>query len=431
MKSIGVGLLGFGTVGAGVIAGFQKNGSLLAQRLGVKPVLRRVADLDLTSDRGVDIDPSLLTTDAASVVDDASIQVVVELIGGTGIARALVTRALEQGKAVVTANKALLSEFGEEIFGLAQTRGADLFFGASVGGGIPIIRALRDGLIANRIDGVRGILNGTCNYILKRMEEGGLSFSDALAEAQAAGYAEANPALDIDGIDTAHKACILARLAYGLHVPRSDIVVEGIRDLASEDIRYARDLGYRVKLLAILSREKNAVTVRVHPALVPQGHVLASVSGVFNAVMVKGDLVGETLFYGRGAGRMPTASTVLADIADACRHLSSGGRRGWPTGDMADSDRVRLRPIGELMTRYYLRVMLRDQPGTLSRISAILGKHRISIASVLQKEETDGGHVPLVIVTHQAREEKVRQALADIQALDTVRAPTVAFRIEE
>ena len=431
MKSIGVGVLGFGTVGAGVVAGFQKNGSLLAQRLGVKPVLRRVADLDVTTDRGVAVDASVLTKDTLAVVDDASIQVIVELIGGTGIARELVKRALERGKAVVTANKALLAEYGEEIFGLAQKTGADLFFGASVGGGIPIIRSLRDGLIANRIDGLCGILNGTCNYILTRMQEGGLDFQAALAEAQAKGYAEANPALDIDGIDTAHKAAILARLAYGLHVSRADMVVEGIRGLASEDIRYARDLGYRVKLLAILGREKNAVTVRVHPALVPHDHVLASVSGVFNAVMVKGDLVGDALFYGRGAGRLPTASTVLADIADACRHLSSGGRRGWPSADMADSDRVRLRPIGELTTRYYLRVMLRDQPGTLSRIAAILGSNRISIASVLQQEVSDGGHVPIVIVTHQAREEKLRQALAGIDGLETVGAPTVAIRIED
>ncbi len=431
MKSIGVGLLGFGTVGAGVVAGFQKNGALLTGRLGVRPVLRRVADLDTKSDRGVEIDPAILTQDAAAVVDDAAIQVVVELIGGTGIARTLVTRALEQGKAVVTANKALLAEHGEEIFALARKQSADIFFGASVGGGIPIVRALRDGLIANRIDGIRGILNGTCNFILKRMEEGGLTFDAALREAQAAGYAEANPALDIDGFDTAHKAAILARLAYGIHVPVEAMGVEGIRNLASADIAYARDLGYRIKLLAILNRAGHAVTVRVHPALVAHGHVLASVSGPFNAVMVAGDLVGETLFYGRGAGRLPTASTVLADIADAARHLAYGGRRGWPAPDMAESDRVVLRPLDAIDVRYYLRVTLKDQPGALSRIAAILGEHRISIASVLQKETCEGGYVPIVIVTHKASEHEVREALRQIGALEMAGAPTVAIRIED
>jgi homoserine dehydrogenase len=429
MKDIGVGLIGFGTVGAGVVDGFQRNGELLSKRVGACPVLRGVADLDLKTDRGVAVDRALLTTDAMSLIRSPDVHIVVELVGGTGIAKTFVLEALKAGKTVVTANKALLAEHGREIFGTAREAGVDMYFGASVGGGIPIIRALRDGLVANRIRSIFAILNGTCNYILTRMDRDGAAFADALARAQASGYAEADPTLDINGMDTAHKALILARLAYGLNVQKSGICVEGINGLAADDIAFARDLGYRIKLLAIMKEDGGEVEVRVHPALVPMDHMLASVSGVFNAVMVSGDLVGDTLYYGRGAGREATASTVLSDIADAARDLARGVARGWPVAGPSD-DGMSLRPIGEIRTRYYLRVSLLDQPGALAQVAAILGEHGISIASAVQAEQRVGDYVPVVAVTHEAVEEQVRAALARIDALETVGAPTVRIRIE-
>ena len=434
MKEIGIGLLGFGTVGAGVVKGLRENGNLIAHRLGVKPVLRRIADLDLDSDRGVQVDRTLLTTDAKGVIDSPEIDVVVELIGGTGVARELIKRALARGKPVVTANKALLAEHGAELFGLARRKKTDLYFGASVGGGIPIIRALREGLIANRIESIYGILNGTCNYILTRMETAALPFDQALSEAQSQGFAEANPGLDIDGFDTAHKAVILASLAYGFHIPMSAVHIEGIRGLSDTDIRYALDLGYRIKLLAVIrhhdSAKGSAVDVRVHPALVPLSHVLASVGGVFNAVMVRGDYSGDTLYYGRGAGRLPTAGTVIADICDVVRNLASGSCGRVPA--MADSgERVRLMPVREIRTRYYLRLLLRDKPGVLASFAAVLGRHGISIASVLQKESNAGEFVPAVILTHKACEKDLDAALRETDTMDFAGSKTVRLRIEE
>ena len=430
MEAIGIGLLGFGTVGAGVVRGLQANGELIGSRLGVRPVLRRIADLDLETDRGVAVDPAILGTDAAAVVDDPEVQVVIELIGGTGIARELVLRALGQGKPVVTANKALLAEHGEEIFGLARERQTDIYFGASVGGGIPIIRSLREGLAANRIDSIFGILNGTCNYILTRMEREGLDFDEVLADAQAQGYAEADPGLDIDGFDTAHKAVILASLAYGGTVPMEAAHVEGIRGLAATDIRYAADLGYRLKLLAVIRQQDEEVEIRVHPTLVPVSGMLASVSGVFNAVLVHGDMTGPTLYYGRGAGSNPTAATVLADVVDVIRNLASAASHRIPA--IPDSgDAIRIRPMADIQTRYYLRMALRDQPGVLAQITAVLGRHDISLASVLQKEMESGGYVPVVFITHLAVENSMDAALAEIRELDVVGDEPVRLRIED
>jgi homoserine dehydrogenase len=430
MKAFGVGLIGFGTVGAGVADALIRNGELLASRLGSRVVLRGIADLDLETDRGVKVDRALLTRDAEALVRNPDIRIIVELVGGTGVARKFVLAAIEAGKTVVSANKALLAEHGAEIFGAARARGVDVYFGASVGGGIPIVRSLRDGLIGNRIESVHGILNGTCNYILHRMETEGLPFAAALQAAQAEGFAEADPSLDIDGVDTAHKAALLARLAYGLDVRLADLCIEGIRGLALDDIADVKALGYRIKLLAVVKREGDAVEVRVHPALVPEKHVLASVSGVFNAVMVRGDLVGDTLYYGRGAGRLPTASTVVADIADAVRSLASGTPRGWPV-DPAGVALPRLLPIGEVVSRHYLRMSLIDKPGALARVAAALGGHGISIATALQRGETrTGEHVPVVILTQQAREAGLRAALAEIDAMDIVGAPTTRMRIE-
>lgn len=432
MRRIGIGLLGFGTVGAGVVEGLRRNGSLLAERLGVEPVLCRIADLDISRDRGVAVDAACLTTNAEAVVDDPEVRVVVELIGGTGAARSLILRALDAGKSVVTANKALLAKHGEELFARAQESGADICFGASVGGGIPILRALREGLTANRIRGIDGILNGTCNYILTRMESDALPFDDALRAAQRLGFAEADPSLDIDGLDTAHKAVILASQAYGSHLPLEAVHVEGIRGLDPADVRYALDLGYRIKLMAVIRHEDAGaeVEVRVHPSLVPLGHVLASVSGVHNAVMVRGDLAGGTLYYGRGAGREPTASTVLADVADVVRNLVTGSPNRVPALTRA-SKAVRLRPMPDVQTRYYLRLSLPDRAGMLGRIATVLGERGISIASVLQKEGRTGAHVPVVIVTHRARERAVNEAIQRIDAMEMVGDRTVRLRIEE
>jgi homoserine dehydrogenase len=435
MREIGIGLIGFGTVGAGVVYGLRKNGVLLENRLGVRPVLRGIADIDVERDRGVEVDKSILTTDAEALIRRDDVDLVIELVGGTGVARKFVRTALELGKPVVTANKALLAVHGHEIFGLAAEKHADIYFGASVGGGIPIVRSLREGLLANQVESIYGILNGTCNYILTRMETDRISFDKALREAQQQGYAETDPALDIDGVDTAHKAVILSSLAYGFNVPMSGVSIEGIRGLNAVDLRYALDLGYRIKLLAVIKRSAesdggSAIEVRVHPTLVPLDHVLASVSGVYNAVMVSCDLAGRTLYYGRGAGREPTASTVLADVADVIRNLVKGSRRRVPpivnTGAAS-----RVLPIDAIRSRYYLRLGLNDKPGMLGQITSVIGRHGISIASVLQKEAVAGAAAPVVIVTHEAGERDVASAMAEMDSMPGVGKGIVRMRIEE
>ena len=432
MKEIGVAVLGFGTVGAGVVDTLQKNGGLLAERLGLRLVLRGVADLDVKTDRGVQIDPALLTTDAAVLIERPDVDIVVELIGGTGAAKKFILQALQKGKLVVTANKKLLAEHGEEIHRVAEEHKTEILFEASVAGGIPIIKALREGLCANRIESIYGILNGTCNYILTRMEEEKLPFDDVLKAAQAAGYAEAEPSLDIDGHDTAHKAAVLASLAYGCNVPLARVKVSGIRGLAAADIAYAAEMGYRIKLLAIIQGGAEGVEVSVQPTLVEHGHQLAAVSGVFNAVLVKGDVVGTTLYYGRGAGRAATASAVVADLADAALNLRAGGRRRDLSAVHAKAPVV-FRDPGAIVARHYLRFSMKDQPGTLAKVAAVLGDHAIGIDSVMQKEAPGGpAFVPVIIVTGPAPERAMAAALAAIaaQAGLTDRAP-VAYRIED
>jgi homoserine dehydrogenase len=430
MKQIGVGLLGFGTVGAGVVDGLARNGDLIASRLGVEVILRRIGDLDVTTDRGVKVDPAIMTTDAMEVIADPSVDIVVELIGGTGIARKLVMAALEAGKPVVTANKKLLAEYGGEIFDLAARKGVDIYFGASVGGGIPIIRVLREGLVGNSIRTIHGILNGTCNYILTRMEREGLPFDQVLADAQRLGYAEANPALDIDGFDTAHKAIILAALSYGFHAPLDAISVEGIRGLDGADVKYAADLGYRIKLVATVARDGGDVEVFVAPTLVPFSHMLASVSDAFNAVMVDSDLADKTLYYGCGAGRAPTASTVIGDICDIARNLAAGEVRHNPVIHRTD-EALRLRPTKDMRHSFYLRLAVKDEPGSLGRFTSILGNHGVSIASVVQKEsaEDKDGAVAVVAITHAAREDDLASALEEIEASGVVTAKPVRLRI--
>ena len=430
VKKIGLGLIGFGTVGAGVVEGLQKHADLIADRTGVELVLRRIADLDLEKDRGVTVDRAILTRDADAVIRDPEIDIVIELIGGIKAAREVITKALSLGKPVVTANKALLAEHGAEIFELAAKNNTELGFEASVGGGIPIIQALRQGLVANRIESMHGILNGTCNYILTRMERERLPFDQVLREAQAAGYAEANPSLDIDGHDTAHKAVVLASLAYGFQVPLKSVYVEGIRNVAAADIEYAVNLGYRIKLLAVVKDVDGEIEIRVQPTMVPMDHLLASVSGVFNAIFVEGDVVGQALFYGRGAGRLPTASAVISDLTQVARNLANGVKAPLPV--LYGRGRYsRIRKIGAIEARYYLRVSLLDRPGVLGHIASVLGKHGVSIASVLQKEVRAGEYVPVIIVTHLAKEREFEAAIREIDAMAEVGAPTVRLRIED
>ena len=433
MKQIGVGLIGFGTVGAGVADGLQRNRKVMAQRLGVDPVLKKIADVDIATDRGVAVDPALMTTDAMAVINDPEIKIIVELIGGTGVAKMFVLAALNAGKAVVTANKKLLAEYGEEIFGTAERNGVDIYFGASVGGGIPIIRVLREGLAGNEIKSIHGILNGTCNYILTRMENEGLPFHKVLKDAQKAGYAEADPGLDIDGFDTAHKAIILASLAYGFHVPMQQVLVEGIRNLSAMDVKYSAEFGYRIKLLAVVKRDGDEVEVRVHPTLVPLSHMLASVGNVFNAAMVRGDLSGDTLYYGRGAGREPTASTVIGDIGDIARNLMAGKSRYGRGVCLTNDCKLRMREAGDIVSRYYVRLMVIDKAGSLGVITTILGKHGVSILAATQKappeELEDPGYVPVVILTHAARGAGIDAAMREIRTAGVLNEEPVKLRM--
>ncbi|MBO5647588.1 MAG: homoserine dehydrogenase [Kiritimatiellae bacterium] len=430
MKQVGVGILGFGTVGAGVAEGLLKHRCVMAKRLDVDIVLKKIADLDIVTDRGVAVEPGMLTVDAKSICSDPSIQIVVETIGGTGIAKTLVLEALNNGKCVVTANKKLLAENGKEIFDAAAKNNVDIYFGAAVGGGIPIIRVLREGLAGNDIETIHGILNGTCNYILTRMENEGLPFDVVLKDAQRLGYAEANPSLDVDGFDTAHKACILASLAFGFQPKVDEVQVKGIRDLAGEDVKYAADFGYRIKLLASIARHGEEVAISVSPTLVPFTHMLSNVNDAFNAVMVKGDMSDNTMYYGRGAGRAPTASTVVGDIGDIARNLAKGEtryRRGAP--DYAEGS-VALRSAGDIVSKFYIRLLVADKPGAFGTIASILGKYSVSISAASQKAGGNGKDaVPVVAITHAAKASDLESALADIKASGVIAGEPVALSI--
>jgi homoserine dehydrogenase len=429
-NEFGVGVLGFGTVGAGVVETLLAKADLIEERTGVRPVLRRVADLDITTDRGVAVDPDLLTTDAFAVIDDPRIDIIVELVGGLTAAKALILKALALGKPVITANKALLAEDGHELYEAAARSKADLYYEASVAGGIPVIKALREGLVANHISAIYGILNGTCNYILTRMEQEPLVFDQVLREAQQAGYAEAEPSLDIDGLDAAHKACLLASLAFGRDVTIYDMYIEGIRDLDPADIGYAAELGYRIKHLAVIKEVDGAIEIRVEPALIPHAHVLAEVDSVYNAIMVVGDVVGRTLYYGRGAGRYPTASAVIADVVEVARNLSMRSAGRLPARTRRTTP-LPLRPVQETSGRFYVRLSLLDQPGTLAQVTRVLGEHGISIGAMIQKEQEAGAYVPVIFLTHLAREDKIVAALNEIAALDAADEHFVRFVVED
>lgn len=431
MKTVNLGLVGFGTVGTGVVKLLKQQAPLLERRVGGRIRLKRIADVDLTTPRDVEVDPKVLTTNAREVTDDASIDIVIELIGGTTAAREISLAALRNAKHLVTANKALLATHGLELFQAAAESRVDLGFEASVCGGIPIVRAVREGLVANRIRSINGIVNGTCNYILTKMTELGAPFADVLKEAQAKGYAEADPSLDIDGIDAAHKLQILASIAYGGSVDFNTIHIEGIRGIDPADIQNAKELGYRVKLLAIAKEADGEVEVRVHPTLVPEDHLVASVGGVFNAVYIVGDATGSLMFYGRGAGQMPTASAVVSDAVEIVQNiLHQRPSRPSHIPEIA-GEGLRTRPMDEIRTRYYLRVMAADKPGVLSKVSGVLGNHEISIASVIQKGRHAQASVPVVMMTHEAVEGAMRKALAEIDSIDVVTGKTVCLRVEE
>lgn len=428
MKEYKVGILGFGTVGAGVADCLLNNADVIAKRTGIKPVLAGIADLDITTDRGIRIPAGLLTTDASELIHH--VDVVVELIGGTTVAKKFILQALGEGKSVVTANKALLAEHGEELFAAAEKNNADLYYEASVGGGIPIIKSLREGFVGNRIERIYGILNGTCNYILTRMEREEIDFAPVLKDAQQLGYAEANPSLDIDGFDTAHKAAILAALAYGKWFGMDPVYVQGIRDVTLADIKFAGELGYKIKLLAILKQDNGNIEIRVHPTMIPKRTQLAMIDEVFNGVMVTGDYVGDTLFYGRGAGRNATASAVVSDIVDIGLNIKDAKPR------RIDSFREGIQfknvvKMDEVRSRYYLRIQVLDVPGVLSKVTAILGENSISISSLVQREGQSQSNVSLLIITHQTLEKHVKAAISQINALSDVRDTVKLIRIED
>ena len=429
MKQVNIGIIGFGTVGAGVAEALLKNGELISKRMGFFPVLRRVADLDTTTDRGVNLPDGVLINDAKQLVDDPEINIVVELVGGTTFAKDIIIRAIRNGKSIVTANKALLATYGQELFAEAEKAGVDIGFEASVGGGIPCIKAIREGLVGNHVKSILGILNGTCNYILTKMENDHADFEDVLKAAQKNGYAEANPALDVDGIDTAHKAAVLASLVYGKFFTVKDVQTSGIRAVTITDIESAAELGYKIKLLAIIKENGGSIQLGVHPALVPVRSLLGNVSDVFNAVWVDADVVGKTMYYGRGAGRQATSSAVVADIVDLSLNLVSNCKRRIPPFPQFDEYKG-LVDDSDVMSRFYIRLQVQDKPGVLSKISGILGKHGVSLSSVTQKESSSDS-IPMIMLTHVSKGTEMLKAADEIAALEEVLEKPVLFRIED
>jgi homoserine dehydrogenase len=431
-SGISVGMVGFGTVGAGVAKILQNNAHLIRRRVGVPVELVRIADLDTTRDRGVRLPAGVLTTDLRQVLDDPSIDIVLELIGGYDTAKRLIVEAMAKGKQVVTANKALLAVHGEEIFDSAARHGVDLGFEASVGGGIPLIRALTQGLAGNALLSMYGIINGTSNYILSRMTREGQNFQAVLADAQRAGYAEADPTFDVAGIDSAHKLTIMVTLAYGAPVNFKEIYTEGITHLTPLDIAYAREFGYTIKLLGIAKWQENDIEARVHPTMIPTGSPVAQVDGVYNAIQLVGDAVGDIVLYGQGAGSLPTGSAVVSDIIDLARNLLAGASGRVPAASFQQDQRrpLRIRPMEEISSLYYLRFMVVDRPGVLSQIAGVLGQHGISISSVIQKGRKEGQTVPVVIMTHTARERDVQSALREINRMPFISEPTTLIRVE-
>ena len=430
-KSINVGIIGFGTVGTGTARILIVNADIIRRRLGAPVVLKKISDLDIKRDRGIKLGDVKLTTSAQELFTDPDIDIVVELIGGYKPAKEFILEAVRNRKHVVTANKALLAVHGEEIYTAAEKAGVTLGYEASVAGGIPILAAVRNGLAANNIKSIYGIVNGTCNYILTLMTNAGRKFDEVLKEAQSMGYAEADPTFDIEGIDSAHKLAVLTMLAYGTPVKFDDIYTQGISKITPLDIDFARELGYKIKLLAITKMMNGEVEARVHPTMLPEHYPIATVDGVFNALSIVGDAVGTTMFYGRGAGDMPTGSAVVSDIIDIGRDILAGCVNRSPVAAFRDRTPLKIRKMEDITSCYYLRFSALDKPGVLSRITGVLGKNNISISSMIQKGRKVDEAVPVVMMTHDAVERDVNKALAEIDKMDCVAGPTIVIRVEE
>jgi len=433
MREIKVGLIGFGTVGSGVVRILQKNSRLIENRMGAKLAVRRIADIDLKTDRGVKVKPGVLTRRAEDVIKDPEIDIVMELMGGVEPAKTFILEAIRNKKHIVTANKALLALHGDEIFREAHRFGVDVNFEASVGGGIPLIRSIKEGLVANRIHSIFGILNGTSNYILSKMTDEGGDFDEVLKEAQEKGYAEADPTYDIEGIDAAHKLAILIRLAFGTPLRFKEIFIGGISEITPLDIQFSREFGYRIKLLAIAKMEKGRIEAHVHPTMIPEGHLLSTVEGVFNAIYIKGDAVGPALFYGQGAGQMPTGSAVVSDLVELGRNVliqASGRRVPLLSFQEWAIEEIPLKKMDDVMMPFYMRFSALDRPRVLSKISGILGKNDISISAVIQKGRQVNGAVPVVMMTHEAKEKNVHLALREINRLGVILGKTMFIRVE-
>ncbi|ACH40021.1 homoserine dehydrogenase [Citrifermentans bemidjiense Bem] len=433
MKEIKIGLLGFGTIGAGVVKLLASNSALLTEKTGTRISLKSIVDLDITTDRGVNTEGIILTRTAEEVLTDPEISVIIELIGGYEPARSFVLKAISHGKHVVTANKALLAVHGEEIYAAAKANGVEVLFEAAVGGGIPVLSAIKGNLAGNRFSTVLGIVNGTCNYILTRMTHDGADFSEVLKSAQELGYAEADPTFDIEGVDTAHKLCLLLSLCFGTKIDLKDIYSEGITSISSEDVDFAKSFGYRIKLLAIGKMDDGQIEARVHPTMIPIDYPLADVHGVFNAIRLTGDFIGPVMFYGRGAGMDATASAVVGDVIDLSRSMGAGiSRRCAPLGYLDEKvSTLTIKPMGEIVSKYYIRFQALDRPGVLARIAGALGASGISIASMLQSARSASEVVPIVIMTHEARESDMRRALAEIDTYEVIRGKSTFIRIED
>lgn len=430
MKKINIGLIGFGNVGSGVVKILRDRKSLLSEKIGVELEIKKICDKDISSKRNVSVDKALLTRNAEEVINDPQIDIIVELVGNIHPAKEFILGALKKGKNIVSANKALLAQAGKELFAYAKDHGKSIYFEGSVGAGIPIIKSMREGLVANKFNSIFGIVNGTSNFILSQMSQGNCDFAEAVREAKLRGFAEKDPTLDIEGIDSAHKLILLTYLAFGRMVSMEDVFVEGISRISLADINYAKELGLEIKSLAISKKEGDELEVRVHPTLIPKAHLLASVSGVNNAIHVSSDLAGNLLFYGPGAGQMSAASAVVADIVALTHDIKAGLFR--PTMNIATDHSIKkIRKIEDIEGRYYIRFMAIDRPGVLANISGILAKFGISIASVTQKERHRSQVVPVVMIVHEAKEKNLRLALKAIDHLGMIKEKSVAIRMEE
>lgn len=423
-QQINIGLLGFGTVGSGVVKILQEKAKFFEECTGLNLILKRIVDKDITTKRDVEVDHSILSTDANDIFKDPTIDIVIELIGGYEPARTFILTALRQGKNVVTANKALLAKYWEEIFSTANKFGTKVYFEASVGSGIPIISSIRAGLVANKITSIYGIINGTCNYILSKMGEENYEFEQALEEAKKSGYAESDATLDIEGNDTSHKLTILTSLAFGQWLSDEKIYTEGITQITKKDILYARELGYVIKLLGMAKVVNEELEVRVHPTMLDETHILSAVTGVYNAIYIEGDLTGPLIFYGQGAGKLPTASAVISDVISLIRGLNNKEEMYC-----LPKYKLKIKDMEEVKSKYYIRFSAYDKPGVLADIAGILGEYKISIASVIQKER--GDIVPVVMLTHEAKEGNLRNAIQKIDNLETIKNKSLIIRVEE